>query len=78
VSFSNSGTVSIPAGQKTATHAGATLASTSLVLATLQNSLRGVYVQSVVPNVSGNSFEIFLSKAVPRGMTAKVAWFVVN
>ncbi|MGH9208629.1 MAG: hypothetical protein ACRD1G_19110 [Acidimicrobiales bacterium] len=78
MSFSNSGTVSITAGQKTATSTGATLTSTSLVLATLQNSLRGVYDQAVVPNVSGNSFEIFLSKAVPRGMTAKVAWFVVN
>ena len=78
VSFSNSGTVSIPAGQKTATYTGATLTSTSLVLANLQNSIHGVYVQAVVPNVSGNSFEVFLSKAVPRGMTAKVAWFVVN
>jgi hypothetical protein len=78
VSFSNSGTMSIGAGKKSATYTGASLTSASLVLANLQNSLPKVYVQAVVPNVSHNSFEIFLSKAVPHGQTAKVAWFVVN
>ena len=77
--FSRSGVVSIAAGKSTATHTGVSpLKSTSLVLANLQNSLPGVYVEAVVPNVSGHSFEIVLSKAVPAGKTAKVAWFIVN
>ena len=69
---------STAAGKSTATHTSVTLASTSLVLANLQNNLPGVYVEAVVPNVSGHSFEIVLSKAVPAGKTAKVAWFIVN
>ena len=76
--FTRSGVVSIAAGKSTATHSGVPLTSTSLVLGTLQNSVSGVYVEAVVPNVSGHSFEIVLSKAVPSGKTAKVAWFVVN
>ena len=76
--FSRSGVVSIAAGKSTGTHASVTLASTSLVLANLQNNLPGVYVEAVVPNVSGHSFEIVLSKAVPAGKSAKVAWFIVN
>jgi hypothetical protein len=76
--FSRSGVVSIAAGKTSLIHTGVTLASTSLVLANLQNSLPGVYVEAVVPNVSGHSFQIVLSKAVPAGKTAKVAWFIVN
>jgi hypothetical protein len=76
--FVRSGVVTIAAGATSATHAGVTLSSTSLVLANLQNSLPGVYVEAVVPTVSGHSFEVFLSAKVPAGKTAKVAWFVVN
>ncbi len=76
--FTRSGVVTIAAGASSATHAGVALSSTSLVLANLQNSLPGVYVQAVVPTVSAHSFEIVLSAKVPAGKTAKVAWFVVN
>jgi hypothetical protein len=76
--FNRSGVLSIAAGKTTATQTSITLSSASLVLANLQISLPGVYVEAVVPSVSGHSFEIVLSKAVPAGKTAKVAWFVVN
>jgi hypothetical protein len=78
VSFARSGVVPIAAGQTTATQTGVTLTSASLVLATLQNSIPGMYVQAAVPSVSGSSFEIILSRRVPGGMTANVAWFIVN
>jgi hypothetical protein len=55
---------------------GVALTAASLVLATLQQNLSGVYVRSAVPNVAGSSFTINLSKA--PSASAKVAWFVVN
>jgi hypothetical protein len=61
-----------------ATVTGLALDSSSLVLANLQNSLPGVFVEAVVPNVTNHSFQIVLSGLVPAGKTAKVAWFVVN
>jgi hypothetical protein len=70
--------MSIQAHQKSANQTGVNLTSASLVLANLQNTLPKVFVEAVVPNVSGKSFEIVLSKAVPPGKTANVAWFVVN
>ncbi len=76
--FARSGVITIAAGASSATHTGVTLSSASLVLANLQNSLPGVFVEAVVPSISGHSFEIFLSTKVPAGKTAKVAWFVVN
>lgn len=51
-------------------------AVTSLVLATLQQSVSGVSVLAAVPNVAGRSFTLHLSKSVAA--SAKVAWFVVN
>jgi hypothetical protein len=76
--FSRSGLVSIAAADKTATVTGVGLSASSLVFANLQDSLPGVFVEAVVRDISGSSFEIYLSKAVPAGKTAKVAWFVVN
>ncbi len=49
----------------------------SLVLATLQQNLSGLYVRSAVPNVAANSFTVHLSKAAPSG-GAKVAFFICN
>jgi hypothetical protein len=76
--FSRSGLVSIVAGKSSATVTGVSILAASLVLANLQNSLPGVYVEAVVPNVPGSSFKIVLSEAVPAGMKANVGWFVVN
>ena len=52
------------------------LATASLVLATVQQNLSGVYVRAAVPNIAAGSFTVYLSKA--PSATAKVAWFVVN
>jgi hypothetical protein len=65
-------------GKTSVTVTGVSLTAASLVLATLQSSIKKVYVEAVVPNVSGGSFEILLSKAVPAGHTASIGWFVVN
>ena len=77
-SFLRSGLVSIGAGKKSVTVTGVGLTASSLVLATLQNSLTKVYVESVVPDVSASSFVLNLSKAVPPGHSANVGWFAVN
>jgi len=74
--FSRSGTLTVAAGSSSGTVTGVALGAASLVLATLQQNLSGVYVRSAVPNVPGSSFTIHLSKAVSA--SAKVAWFVVN
>jgi hypothetical protein len=73
---SRSGVLTVAAAKTSATQAGVALGSASLVLATLQQNLSGVYVRAAVPNVSGGSFTVYLSKAPTA--TAKVAWFVVN
>lgn len=75
--FAQSGLVAIAAGGKSATVTGVALRAASVVLATVQNPA-GVFVQNAVPNVTGSAITINLNKAVPTGMTAKVAWFVVN
>jgi hypothetical protein len=64
------------AGSAKGTVTGVALTTASLVLATLQQNLSGVYVRSAVPNVADSSFTINLSKA--PSATANVAWFVVN
>jgi hypothetical protein len=74
--FSRSGVLTIGAGKSTATKTGVALTTASLVLATLQDNRAGIFVQAAVPNISGSSFTIHLSKAVSAN--TKVAWFVVN
>ncbi len=76
--FSRSGLVSIATRGTSATVTDVSLSTTSLVLANLHKSIAKVVVEAVVPDVSGSSFEIFLSKPVPTGKTASIAWFVVN
>ena len=74
--FSRSGLVTIAAGKTSATVTGVALSSASLVLATLQQHVTGVYVVAAVPSVAGSSFIVYLNKAPTA--TARVAWFVVN
>jgi hypothetical protein len=76
--FQRSGIASIPAGKSSATVSASPLTDTSLILATPQNSISGLYVQAVIPNVTAGTFKIVLSKAVPSGDAAKVGWFIVN
>lgn len=74
--FSRSGVLTISAGKSTVTKTGVTLTAASLVLATLQQSRAGIFVQAAVPDVSHSSFTIHLNKAV--SVNTKVAWFVVK
>jgi hypothetical protein len=75
--FSRSGKVAIKDTAKAATVTGVPLTASSLILATVQNSV-GVWVASAVPNLPGSSFTINLNAAPGTGHTAQVAWFVVN
>jgi hypothetical protein len=57
------------------------LTSSSLVLATMQNTIAGTFVVSAVPNVGTGKATITLNQApgsASTPLTAKVAWFVVN
>jgi hypothetical protein len=74
--FTRSGVLTVAAGKSSATQTGVALTTSSLVLATMQQDKTGLYVRSAVPNVTGSSFTINLSKAVTASIT--VAWFVVN
>lgn len=74
--FSRSGVLIVAAGSSTVTKTGVPLTAASLVLATLQQNVAGVWVRAAVPNVSGSSFTVYLSKAVST--RTKVGWFVVN
>ncbi len=76
VVFSRSGVLTVAAGSSKVTRSGVALTAASLVLATLQQDVPGVWVRSAVPNVTARSFTVHLSKAVSA--RTKVAWFVVN
>src|SRR5262249_30240227 len=75
--FSRSGMVNIPQGSSTATVQKTRLTASSLVLATIQGNVAGVYVRGVTI-VTGNkgSFTIHLNKNTPSALV--VGWFIVN
>jgi hypothetical protein len=75
-SFSRSGTATVGGGKKSAVVSGVVLTSASLVLATLQGSQAGLYIEGVLTNVTGKSFAISLSKAAVASI--KVAYFILN
>ena len=74
--FARSGLLTVAAGKSSATVTGVALTAASLVLATVQQNLPGVYVRAAVPKITGSSFTVYLSKAPT--VTANVAWFLVN
>jgi hypothetical protein len=75
--FSRCGAVSIPAAKSSAKVSGLALGGASLVLATIQGNVAGVYVQGVtVVAGSSGSFTVHLNKATPSAL--RVAWFVLN
>jgi hypothetical protein len=55
----------------------APLSTTSVMLATLQSHVGGVYVVAAVPNVAGGYFTIYLNKAVTSA-AGPIAWMVVE
>lgn len=74
--FSRSGVMTVRAGRSSAVHTVVPLSRASLVLATWQQDVDGVWVRSAVPDPAGNTFTVHLNKAAPTPV--KVAWFVVN
>jgi hypothetical protein len=74
--FGRSGVMTVGAGSSSVTKRKVALTTASLVLATLQDDVPGVWVRSAVPNVDGHSFTVHLSATVKA--STKVAWFVVN
>jgi hypothetical protein len=76
-SFNRSGVLSIAINKSSVTFSGISLGAASLVLATIQGSVAGIYVQGVtVVSGSSGSFTIHLNKATTKAL--KVGWFVVN
>jgi hypothetical protein len=72
--FSRSGSASVGQGGKSKTVTVPGMKSTSLVLATLQTSVTGVYIAAAVP--ASGKFTVHLNKNTPAA--AKFAWFVLN
>ena len=68
------GTSSEPAESVTVT--GVALTSSSLILATPQGTVAGVGIEGVLPDVSGSSFEIYLTEAIE--VSLDIAWFVLG
>jgi hypothetical protein len=70
-----SGKTTIAAGSTSKSVSGHSLIAQSLVLATIQGNVAGVWVRGV--SVSpGNSFTIRLNKAAPSNLT--VGWMIIN
>jgi hypothetical protein len=74
--FSRSGVLTVRRGRSSVSHTVIQLSAATLVLATIQNDLEGVWVRSAVPDPAGHKFTIHLNKAAPTPV--KVAWFLVN
>ena len=80
--FTRSGVVTIPAGAARATvrlqdsEAAGSLTSQSFILTTPQVRSARIFVLAAVPDVSTNSFTIYLSKRTR--VSVRVGWFVVN
>ena len=74
--FSRSGVLTVRAGHSSATHTVINMGRASMVLATLQQDLDGIWVRSAVPDPVGSTFTIHLNKAAPKHV--EVAWFMIN
>jgi hypothetical protein len=74
--FSRSGVLTVHRGRSSVAQTGVQLSRATLVLATIQDDLEGVWVRSAVPDPAGQMFTIHLNKAAPTRV--KVAWFLVN
>jgi hypothetical protein len=75
--FKRSGVLSIAANKSSVTLSGISLGAAAFVLATIQGSVAGIYVQGVtVVTGSSGSFTVHLNKATTKALN--VGWFVVN
>ncbi len=78
--FSRSGTATITgtsaSPKSSVVISNVALSSKSLILATAQKNVAGVWVAAAVPNVSAKTVTIFLNKTVT--VSYPVAWFIVQ
>jgi hypothetical protein len=74
--FSRSGVLTVRRGRSSVAQTVIQLSAATLVLATVQDDVEGLWVRSAVPDPAGHKFTIHLNKAAPTGV--KVAWFLVN
>jgi hypothetical protein len=74
--FSRSGVLTVRSGHTSAIQKLVPLSRASLVLATIQEDVDGVWVRSAVPDPTASQFTVHLNKAAPTRV--KAAWFVVN
>jgi hypothetical protein len=74
VHFSRSGAGAVAKGSKTKTINVSGMTASSLVLATLQIAVNGLYIVGVIP--AAGKFTLSLNKVAPRGM--RFAWFVLQ
>jgi hypothetical protein len=74
--FSRSGVLTVHGGRSSAVQTVIQLSAATLVLATIQDDVEGVWVRSAVPDPAGHKFTIHLNKAAPTRV--RVAWFLVN
>ena len=76
VAFDRSGKLTIQAGRSYVTKTAIPLTTASMIFATLQQNVAGVYVQAAVANPAASSFTIYLNKVVAANTV--VAWFVLS
>jgi len=74
--FDRSGKLTITAGHSNVVKTGIALSASSFILATLQTNVAGLFIQAVVPSVSGSRFTVYLNKA--PSVSVSVAWMAVN
>jgi hypothetical protein len=78
--FSRSGVATVagtPAAPKNSVRVSLPITAKSMMTATLQKYVAGVYVVAAVPNVSGGYFTIYLNKTVTTSV-GPVAWMVTE
>jgi hypothetical protein len=74
--FSRSGAVTVRPGMSRVTKKGLALSDDTVILATLQSHVPGVYVHAVEVDAAGEAFTIFLTKPPPRDV--RIGWFAVG
>jgi hypothetical protein len=76
-SFARSGTLTIRAHASSATKSHIALSTTSLVFATVQGNVIGVYLQGVTRVIGAHgTFTVHLNKPTPTSLA--VGWIAVN
>ena len=75
-SFTRSGTVTVPAGARTARVKVTPISAATLVFATPQRRLAGTHVEAAVPDDANDSFTVHLNRRAPQDLP--VAWFLLG